>query len=447
MRYFKSIECFGRISYNISLLMRAILQDETSLETPLDRMSNASAFIWLVIIFSSLLISSLVSFIPSNTSIIKSLSNNYPQGESLISHRSQFDRLTPFSGFLYLYITPNFEIYENKNLTFSIKGYLKFLDNSLNEYQSQTITKNMSLICTKISCPPIPIFETNLVDFSAISLYADVECNFPGMTSVTFWSLSLRTTISIIGCFLIMLITIPISLLLIFIVPSRFRPSTKDHKATLFLGIGLIFIDGPWLLMRYYIPSYSSHVFDISPDFFHLIFIIFSMYFISSRTLELPNRIFNSKLILLSVCSLCVMNVAIQLMVTDFMPPSTLSLHINESSLLKYSFYTIAFIYHGIVIGLLIFGVLFLQIESFQVLLLVSFSLIILEVIDIIRTLLRMFISIDQIGFCFATDLFYILMANVISFFFLSSNLPNGFHIPASQEEDGQVLDVIPDDE
>ena len=53
--------------------MRAILQDENSLETPLDRMESPYALTWIIILIIGLMLSSFSSFIPSNTQIFSRL--------------------------------------------------------------------------------------------------------------------------------------------------------------------------------------------------------------------------------------------------------------------------------------------------------------------------------------------------------------------------------------
>ena len=406
--------------------MRAILQDENSLETPLDRMESPYALTWIIILIIGLMLSSFSSFIPSNTQIFSRLSSQNVQNAASISHRARFGPFNPLNGFLFLYVTPKYESFTSENLTFTVKGNIRFLDNSSNVFRSHQLNQTINLQCSKNYCPPITVFEANIIDFSYVVLYADVECNFPGLRNLNFWSLSLDGTISIVGALAIIACIIPISLLLFTVIPFRFRPSTVDHWASLFLGLGLVIIDGPWILLKYYIPGYFSQFFDIVPDVFHIIFLIFLTFFVESRTLELPHRIFASYSIKISILILFIMTISLQFFVTDSMPLSTMALHLkldDESrkppSSLIYTMYSFAFLYIIASFSLIIYGILSLQFRIFQVLILVSLTFIILQIIYTVRTVIRIFIPYNQIGFAFSMDIFYILIANVVTFFFL----------------------------
>lgn len=436
--------------------MRAILQDENSLETPLDRMESTYALTWIIILIISLLLAAISSFIPPNTLIFSRLSNrNYDIEGASISHRARFGPFNPLNGFLFLYISPNYETLKPENLTFTIKGNVRFLDNSSNVFRSKSLNETINMLCSPGYCPPITAFEANIIDFSSVVLYADIECNFPGLKSINFWSLSLDGNISIVGAISIIACIIPISLLLFTVIPFRFRPSTLDHWASLFLGLGLAIIDGPWILLKYYIPGYFSQFFDVVPDIFHAYFILFLTFFVESRTLELPHRIFKSNVIKISILILCALTISVQFFVTDSMPLSTMALHLRldddsrkPPNSLIYTMYAFTSIYIVSSFLIIIYGILSLQFKYLQVLILVSLTFIILQIIYTVRTILRIFVPYNQIGFAFATDIFYILMANIVTFFFLSSNIPNGFHIPNDREEAvEQVLEVIPPDD
>lgn len=435
--------------------MRAILQDENSLETPLDRMESTYALTWIVILIIGLLLTSISSFIPSNTQIFSRPSSQNDQGIATITHRSRFGPFNPLNGFLFLYITPKFEAPNFENLTFTVKGNIRFLDSSSNVFRSKSLNKTVHVTCNNDNCTPITAFEANIIDFSYIVIYADVECNFPGIKSLNFWSLSLDRTISIVGALTIIGCIIPVSLLLFTVIPFRFRPSAIDHWASLFLGLGLVIIDGPWILLKYYIPGYFSQFFDVVPDIFHISFLIFLTYFVESRTLELPHRIFKSYSIKISLLILFIMTISLQFFVTDSMPLSTMSLHLKLDDdsrkppvYLINTMYIFVSIYIVASFFLIIYGILSLQFKIFHVLILVSLTFIILQIIYTVRTIIRIFVPYNQIGFAFAMDIFYILMANVVTFFFLSSNIPNGFHVPTEREESPeQVLEVIPPDD
>ena len=436
--------------------MRAILQDENSLETPLDRMESPYALTWIIILIVGLLVSSFSSFIPANTFIFSRTSNRNDQLEvTSISHRARFGSFNPLNGFLFIYITPKYESIKSENLTFTIKGNIRFLDNSSNVFRSRALNQTVHLSCTKNSCPPITALEANIIDFSYVVLYADVECNFPGLKNLNFWSLSLDRNISIVGAFAIIACIIPVSLLLFTVIPFRFRPSTYDHWASLFLGLGLVIIDGPWILLKYYIPGYFSQFFDVVPDIFHAVFLLFLTYFVESRTLELPHRIFKSYVIKASILIFSAAIISLQFFVTDSMPLSTMALHLKldddtrkPPSSLVYTMYVFVSLYIIASFCLTIFGILSLQFKIFQVLILVSLTFIILQIIYTVRTILRIFVPYSQIGFAFAMDIFYILMSNIVTFFFLSSNIPNGFYIPNNAEvTTEQVLEVIPPDD
>jgi hypothetical protein len=97
------------------------------------------------------------------------------------------------------------------------------------------------------------------------------------------------------------------------------------------------------------------------------------------------------------------------------------------------------------VVLLLIFGVLSVQIEKLLVLIVAAFTFIVLEAIYIIRMYIRFLIPVQAVGVAFGADVFYILMANMVTIFFLIVNLPvngqtqrSGLEMVSGTGDDGQ---------
>jgi hypothetical protein len=192
---------------------------------------------------------------------------------------------------------------------------------------------------------------------------------------------------------------------------------------TVYLGIGLFLVDGPWLILKYYTSQVASQLFDLSPEIFHAFFIVYLTIFIAPRSVRLSNRVFGSWWIRATILVASAVLVIIEFCATRFMPLCTLSIYIQES-LLKYPIFVFSALLHIAIILFLAFGVVSIQIEKFPVLVVTGIAFFILEAIYIVKMYVRFFIQVRSIGVAFATDVCYILVANVVSIFFLMVNLP-----------------------
>lgn len=320
-------------------------------------------------------------------------------------------------------VAPSF--IEKNNLSVGISGVLRFYDEYLNEVRSEEIEKEMKLLCENGKCEEIIISKNNFIDFYSISLVADVYQteNANLLQSLTFTSTSLRNYISIHGFVLISMMTFWVSILFIKSVPSRLYPTRPDHWGTLYLGLLLICLDGPWLVMKYYSSYWFSTIYDIMPEIFHGIYILFLMAFFNSLTHGWANRIFGSWAIGIIICLSLIILLGLQLTITEGMPLNALSVFFQNSSM-KIPVLSFTITMHSIITFIIVLGIFNIQIVSNASMILVSFIVAIPEILDIVRVILRLYASRTRLGSSFEADIAYILCTNLVCIFFITNNLP-----------------------
>ena len=112
-------------------------------------------------------------------------------------------------------------------------------------------------------------------------------------------------------------------------------------------------------------------------------------------------------------------------------PFNALSVFLDDS-LLKIPLYGFTFLIHAIIISMIILGVCSVHIQNGATLVLVSLSILIVEVLDVLHVCLRFSAPLENLDYSFSADVLYILVANLRISFFLKNNLPVQF---ASEKE------------
>lgn len=404
--------------------MRTILPDESTLSTKLDVIGNCGALTRFIFLLIGLLLSLIVSFVPPNTGYgERELPISDYQGTTIRTYPIQIDDFSPLNSFLILKLLPEYENQESGIYDFEVNGTIHFYDNQGQVQLIEPLNNTYSSYCDKKSskCDPFIIYQVNTIIFTSLTFAVSVQSPFP--TNFRYQFSSESQIIAIVSFVFISLITVISSLVLFWIAPRRLKPTQSNHKATIYLAAFLIYIDGPWLIIKYYSPGIASPLFDFTSEIFHMAYLIAVTYFVSAKTVELPHAIFNSWIVRSGIIGIHVILIVIQFVVTKLMPLCTLSVFIDSSSL-KIPIIACSVVFHVLILGLLIYGVFSLQIEKVFVLVLSSFSFIILEVTYIIRLYKRIWIPFNALGVSFAAEFFYILMANIMTIFFLIVNTP-----------------------
>jgi hypothetical protein len=269
----------------------------------------------------------------------------------------------------------------------------------------------------------VRVFEQSWVSFYSVTITATVQAVAPMISGFRIEVVSQHPVIAIVAFVMITISTAVLILVLLIPVSWRMRPTRLGQWGTLLLGLCAFLIDGPWLVLRYYTPRVCSQLFDLGPEIFHIVFIIHLTLFIAERTFGFANRLFGGSVLQITFAVSSLVVLVLEFVITQLMPLCTLSIYIGESSL-KYPTVVLSALIHIGVVLLLIVGVLSVQIEKLLVLIVAAFTFFVLEAIYIVRMYIRFFIPVQAVGVAFAADICYILMANIVTIFFLIVNLP-----------------------
>ena len=424
--------------------MRSILPDERTTLTKLDTMGNCCGLTWVVTFLALVLVSLVVSFAPPSTSHQKFTSTN-PLSTCLssVTHHAVSSGWSALSSFVVVQVEPVLaDSGIDGEASFTVSGSVVTSDESGAVIETKEIAQTYQTECHRGRCRAFEIYSDNRVLFYSISLSATVESELPILKQFSFDVVCHSSVIAVTSFVVISIVTVVVSLFLLIVVPRRLRPSTKDQWATLVLGLFLFFVDGPWLILKYYTPSVASQLFDLAPEVFHVAFMGVVSFFMASRTLGLANRIFSSWVVRGTIAVASFVLVVLEFCVTKLMPLCTMSLYL-QNSLLKYPIYVISALIHVGIVGFLIFGVLSLQIQKVFVLVICSLVFFILEAIYIMRMYIRFFIPIHSIGVSFAADVFYVIIANIVAIFMLITNLPVSSGLAEDQVESNELAEPV----
>ena len=111
--------------------------------------------------------------------------------------------------------------------------------------------------------------------------------------------------------------------------------------------------------------------------------------------------------------------------VTNLVPFNALSVFLDDS-LLKIPLYGFTFLIHAIIISMIILG-FNVHNQNDVTLVLVSLSILIVEVLDVLHVCLRFWAPLENLDYSFSAVVLYILVANLRISFFLKNNLPVQF--------------------
>lgn len=406
--------------------MRSVVPDEKTRYTNLDTMGTCCSIIWLIVMLVFLFIALLFSFAPPTTSYHQFASKTRADTTS-IAHYATINHFSSLGSYSIQWIQPiahfTKETTISVDITATIKtfGQGKYLD-------SKVINISNHPVKCGNECESIIIGENSWINFQEMSIYAIMTSSFAELEGLQIKTITLYPFVAIIAFVVISAFTIVVSIFMLCCISRTLHPTRPDHWATLLLGLGLFFIDGPWLILKYYTPRVASQIFDLMPEIFHIFYIIVFTYFVAYRSIGFVNKIFGSWILRGSIISGLFILVVLQFVITKLMPLSTLSIYIKESKLMI-PFSVIAIVFHFGILVLMIFGIQSLQIEKFFVMVVTSMTFVLLQGIEIIKTCIRIWIPLNSAGVSFSADVFYIVMANMVTLYFMMVNLPTTKYI------------------
>ena len=423
--------------------VRTTIPDESTTVTSLEIMGRTKAIIWLIILGGFLFFCCVLSFSVRNTMNFSHSSPLTGIENDKFTLNVDWQHFSPLSSFFILWLEPLPGVSKLENTELLYQGEIRFLDEQYQVIRKITFNETRYLTCTNSKCPEIELYKTPMVDFNFVSAAFFLQTPEPVLHGFQLTPLSLNTPISLLAFILITIVTVLVILSLCLCIPCRMKPNRQDHWVILFLALSLLLIDGPWLVLKYYTSSIFTQVFDIGPELFHILFILATTFIIAAKTADMPHRVFSSLIIRCSICAGLIILMVLQFCITKLMPLHTLSIFKNQSYLTIPSI-CLFIIFHLGILLLLIYGILSLQIQNIFVLILTTFSILLLELIQITITIIRFSIPRESIGSSFAGEIFYILMANIITLFLLLTGLPVGF---ASDYQSQNIIYEVDEDD
>jgi hypothetical protein len=405
--------------------MRSILPEEGTVFAKFDLMGRCSAVCWLLLFIVSLLVSCIVSFAPPATLFRSQDSPSISAAQSSITFSHTEAELSSLSAFVVAWVYPNRAL---SGANVSVSSSVRTLA------AGGTSSDAISMETAVAVGDRVRVFERSWVSFYSVAITATVQAVVPVLYGFRIEVVSQHPVIAIVAFVMITILTAVLILVLMIAVSRRLRPTRLGQWATLVLGLCAFLIDGPWLVLRYHTPRVCSQLFDLGPEIFHVVFIVSLTFFIAERTFGFANRLFDGLVLQITFAVSSLVVLILEFVITQLMPLCTLSIYIGESSL-KYPTVVLSALVHIAVVLLLIIGVLSVQIEKLLVLIVAAFTFFVLEAIYIVRMYIRFFIPVQAVGVAFGADVFYILMANIVTIFFLVVNLPIKPQIPRSMSE------------
>ena len=420
--------------------MRSINAKDASSLTKLDLMAPKESCASFCILFGILALGILLN---SNYAIFSKLGNNAVFNENFThgSVRELFTNFDPLNSYLILQIKVFQKIGSEKISSGKLKYIIRTFDQNYNIKKVKTAEK-------EIVIPPYKkhgtylVFDTSIIDFSSISIVADVVTTDGSQISrVEAYFRAISRTNSIKNWMIITGLTVLVSIFFYLHLDDYMKPINADHWATLFLGILLVLIDGPWIILKNYTTGLFSQLFEITPELFHAFFMVFATVFFNARTNDNEQKIsmlssWTQRILIITL--FVVLNI-LEFFTTDGMPVQTLSLYIYDSSLMWPIIIT-GVICHLLIMIMLVNGARSMRIMSSTTLMMCTFAFGYLEFIQTLGFILKLIPGIS-FGINNELNMYYIFSANVIAVFFMYINLPVSVQMELDTQATPAILD------
>jgi hypothetical protein len=364
-----------------------------------------------------------LSFSIPNTRIDTSLKTSDITYSNKISIREEYTDISQYNNFLHFEITPTVARPEEKrDVIITLKGGFHIL----NEHHESVDFVNLSKTVPYTVTPekkPFNVIDINSTYFNSIVAFIDVQTTLSELRSCELKMTSLRSPVSIMSLVWSSILAVIVSVMLITVNARRVRPSSVDQWFTIFLAGALFFIDGPWQVFQYYAVSGFSVVYDLMPQLFHAIFIVYTLLFFGARTEGEIKRIFSSVYLHGASFIYSIILIILQFTMTQGRPLAMFP--IAEKGTGVYALLCVLFfIFHIMVIVALAVGFINIKVERTWSLILIIGLFVSLEIINLAVFITRMFVGAEKVGSSSAADLFYILEANLVTFIFMYINTP-----------------------
>ena len=420
--------------------LKSLFVDAAKTETYFTLMTKRMAFIISLIFAILTVLLGIISFLIPNTkvqtSFIKPYSTQYAQQLDI---REEYIDISNFNNFIHFDLIPNFaNPKKERNIDLRISCGFYVISEDQQIISSPSLSKTISYA---VSDPPQPIrlYDFNSTYFTHLVALVSVSTSLSDLANCTLQMTTLQDSVAVSSLTFSSICCIFVMLMLLFVNIRRVRPSAIDQWFTLILTACLLLINGPWQVCQYFaIPGFSV-VYDLMPQVFHVLFLMFVFSFFQCRT-KAYKSFFSNIIIKIATFVFAIVIIALEFAMTSGRQLTIIPV-IEKSNKLFIALIIFFFLYHIWVIGTMILGFKDVQIDVFWSYLLAILLFFSLEIINVAVFLTRMFISQSKVGFSAAIDLFYILEANLVCF------LLNYLNTPISMSGDqGSESFLVPED-
>ena len=390
--------------------------DDSSDSKPRSRATNARCSFVSFIVWALLtLVFLIASFAPKATIYEEKIGAQAASPMKTLTSRVQFGRFKPTSSIAAFSISVAFnEAVVDRKLGVSFTGRASSLDSRSYEIDSYPVSVDKTFEVapgeSQFLMPPFLAFSR--VSFESMVIAVDAVSSFPCLLGMKVIATSIGSDLLITGVVLISLAAVSVGIVVICAVP-RSRPKFFDHWFIVFVAGALFFVDGPWLLLQFYALPAFSQVFDVMPQLFHILFLCFVAALFKTRTTGFYQKLFGHWALYAGIAIMQIIVLTLQFWGTGGRSLAMYALYRNYSYGSFITLIVLFIVYHAGVIAGLVIGFVQLRIRGLMSLILMLFICCVMEAIQIITFLIRVFCSSQNIGLAVAADLFYVIEANL----------------------------------
>ena len=406
--------------------------DDTEDSAPRSRHTNTKCSLVAFIVWALLTLVFLVaSFAPKATIYEEKIAAQVATPSRSLTSRVQFSGFKPTSSIAAFSISVAFnQAVVDRKLAVSFTGRASSLNSRSMEIDSHPVSVDKTFEVapgeSQFLMPPFLAFSR--VSFQSMVIAVDAASNFPSLLGMKVIATSIGSDLLIAGVVLISLAAVCVGIIVICVVP-RNRPKFFDHWFIVCVAGALFFVDGPWLLLQFYALPAFSQVFDVMPQLFHILFLCFIAALFKTRTTGFYQKLFGHWTLYAGIAIMQIIMLTLQFWGTGGRPLAMYALYRNYSYGSFITLVVLFMIYHAGVIAGLVIGFIQLRIRGLVSLTLMIFICCVMEAIQIITFLIRVFVSSQNIGLAVAADLFYVIEANLVTAVLL-------LYIPRLENED-----------
>lgn len=380
--------------------------------------SNGIYFLILTIVFG------LIAFLIPNTnyeteyyaSIIDKYTNQ-------IEIRKIYKGIDSLSGFIHIEIVPYFSNPSKvRNSRIVIDGRLFLMSENGNVIGERNISRSINYRVNK-DYNRIIITEFDNIDFSACIAFFDIKTDLRDLMSVKLTMVGLNRSICLASLYCISAMAIIDGMILILIISKRYKPYSIDQWAAVILSGSLFLIDGPWIVLQYFsVPGFAVS-FSVLIQIFKILFYVYIFIFFSVRTKNAIFDIFNNYILYLIYVAIALIIIVFEFVMTA--GKSMVMIPVIDKNTALFVVLVVLFIgYNLSIAGLIIYGISKTENVDIWAITYHSGLFIVFIFLNIATFLTKILVPMLQAGFSAASDLFFILEANMIVFSIVIMNTP-----------------------